>query len=115
MRIIIDDRKVVGIRPFVMKDDGGADRQLVRESDAYDILWAWKTLDPDARTFRYGRDDGDTDPGVIFVAQALPVGGGARLVFSDIDPFWSLSTDTLNAYILDDIVAATGGHLVGDE
>lgn len=96
MHILIDDQIAVNVTPGTMQDEDGNDVVVLEFTDTADLLDTWAKLSPGRRGYRYGRDDGDTEPSTIFVAEATRHG----LNLDDIAPHWDGRFEH-NAYRLD--------------
>jgi len=104
MKILIDSQKSIEVSAIALADEHGDAHTIVSLSDTYAVLTAWKDLDIACRNFRYGRDESDSEPGMIVIAWVDATG---CLHMADVDPFWTGSS-TLNAYSLDELAGAVG-------
>ncbi|QUE25374.1 hypothetical protein SEA_FIZZLES_80 [Microbacterium phage Fizzles] len=98
MHVLIDGQVTVEVTPVTVDCEEEGTRVVLNFSDAHAILNTWEKLAPGRRGFRYGRDESDTEPSTIIIAEA----SGNRLDLFDVDPHWT-GSDTLNAYRWDDL------------
>ena len=98
MHVLIDDQITVDITHTIADCEEEGKRAVVSFVDTHAILNAWEELAPGRRGFRYARDESDTEPSTIIIAEA----SANRLDLFDIDPHWT-GGQTLNAYRWDDL------------
>jgi len=115
--VIVNDMKVIDIKPEKLIDEAGEECVIVWFTDTYNILDAWMQQDPTRRGFRYGGADDSGEPCSIFITWI----SNDSLVIEECDPFWSPSTDTVNGYDLDVLAASLPvdtlkyGAMIGEE
>ncbi|QED11897.1 hypothetical protein SEA_MASHLEY_81 [Microbacterium phage Mashley] len=99
MHVLIDDQITVEVTftPTHCEVVGG-ERDVVSFDDTHAILNTWEKLAPGRRGFRYARDESDSEPSTIIVAEA----SGRSLSMFDIDPHWT-GSQTVNGYRWDDL------------
>lgn len=97
MHVLIDSQVTVEVTAYILVGEDGED-QLVDTAGTLAILSAWEKLAPGRRGIRYGRDDGDTEPATIYVAEA----SSNKLDLFDLSPFWD-GVGTRSAYRLADL------------
>lgn len=102
MRVLIDNQLGLEIEVQWMDNEYGDAELVVPFAGAHAILEGWRALDPGRHDYRYGDDEDAARPSKIIVAWT----DRQRLTMTDVDPFWSPATDTINAYRLDDIAEA---------
>lgn len=98
MHVLIDDQITVEVTRVHVDCEEQGSRDVLGFDDTHAILNAWEKLAPGRRGFRYARDESDSEPSTIIVAEA----SGRSLSMFDIDPHWT-GNQTLNAYRWDDL------------
>lgn len=98
MHLIVDEQRPVEVTPQLASTEDGEVVEVVNLDDTVTVLDAWVALAPGRRNYRFGRDEDDTEPSVIFVAEA----SRNTLEMFDLPPHWNGSAE-LNAYRLDDL------------
>lgn len=91
--------------PYLVAANEDDEEQRVLPFDAtYEVLEAWKALDPDHRNFGWTGSADNTEPETAFVVFLDPAG---KLCTEFVSPFFD-GVSTLNAYAVDELESIPG-------
>lgn len=105
MRILIDNHIGIEVEArWAKAADGDPDELVLPFLENAKLMDAWVAGDPAHRSYRYGADESDDEPGVLIVAWVARNNGS--LVMGDVNPWWNGYTH--NAYPLEALSSELG-------